>query len=155
MICVSQGVSGKICNHFRRGQCQYGNRCIHVHLMPNPAHQMAPPAQEEESDDDGEEEGEGGEPKAPKPDPSGSVTGPGMGAGWWWVKRCGAWYGRCSCGVREVGYEVTGETCKVEGDGLDNAAGGGGARSGRYGQGELNGGERWCAVKSPGMGGGR
>ena len=84
MICVSQGVSGKICNHFRRGQCQYGNRCIHVHLMPNPAHQMAPPAQEESDDEDGEEEGEGGETKAPKvphPDKSGLVTGPGMGAG--------------------------------------------------------------------------
>ena len=80
MICVSQGVSGKICNHFRRGQCQYGNRCIHVHLMPNPAHQMAPPAQEESDDEDGDEEGEGGETK---PDVSGSAAGPGtpMGAG--------------------------------------------------------------------------
>ena len=62
MMCISQGISGKVCKHFNRGQCTYGNRCIHVHLVPNPAMQQQAPNNEEESDDDEEEEeGEGEE----------------------------------------------------------------------------------------------
>merc|ERR1719361_1496917 len=62
MMCVSQGISGKVCKHFGRGQCTYGNRCIHLHLVPNPAMQQQQPTAgntEEESDDDEEEEEEG------------------------------------------------------------------------------------------------
>lgn len=70
MICISQGNSGKPCKHFSRGQCTYGNRCIHLHLVP--ANQGVPPQQQaqnnaegEESDDESEEEEEGEEGQAP------------------------------------------------------------------------------------------
>merc|ERR1719369_1770828 len=63
MMCISQGNSGKPCKHFSRGQCTYGNRCIHLHLVPAnhgmPQQGQANPEGEdsdEESDD--EEEGE-------------------------------------------------------------------------------------------------
>merc|ERR1719323_2653795 len=52
MICVSQGVSGKMCKHFSRGQCTYGNRCIHLHLVPNPQAQMQ---QQQANNPEGEE----------------------------------------------------------------------------------------------------
>ena len=91
MICVSQGVSGKMCKHFTQGRCTYGNRCIHLHLVPNPqaqamnqqAQQGANPEGEESDDDDEEEEEEGeGESKpAAGSAPSGGAPGPGpMGA---------------------------------------------------------------------------
>merc|ERR1719219_1382248 len=48
MMCISQGISGKVCKHFTRGQCTYGNRCIHLHLVPNPAMQQQAPANAEE-----------------------------------------------------------------------------------------------------------
>jgi len=66
MMCISQGNSGKPCKHFSRGQCTYGNRCIHLHLVPAnqgmPQQVQANPEgeeSEEESDED-EEEGENG-----------------------------------------------------------------------------------------------
>ena len=66
MICVSQGVSGKMCKHFTQGRCTYGNRCIHLHLVPNPQAQAmnqqaqagANPEGEESDDEDDEEEEE-------------------------------------------------------------------------------------------------
>ena len=48
MMCVSQGISGKVCKHFGRGQCTYGNRCIHLHLVPNPAMQQQAPAKNQQ-----------------------------------------------------------------------------------------------------------
>jgi len=65
MMCISQGNSGKPCKHFSRGQCTYGNRCIHLHLVP--ANQGMPQQQQqghpegEESEEDSEEEEEEGE----------------------------------------------------------------------------------------------
>lgn len=66
MMCVSQGNSGKPCKHFSRGQCTYGNRCIHLHLVPAnqgmPQQVQANPEGEEseEESDEEEEEGESG-----------------------------------------------------------------------------------------------
>ena len=34
MICMSQGTSGKPCQHFSNGSCTYGPRCIHMHMVP-------------------------------------------------------------------------------------------------------------------------
>merc|ERR1719189_13734 len=57
MICVSQGNSGKPCRHFQRGNCTYGNRCIHVHLVPAPTPQPgATPGEGEEDEDDEDED---------------------------------------------------------------------------------------------------
>eukprot|EP00092_Neocalanus_flemingeri_P045044 GFUD01050165.1.p1 GENE.GFUD01050165.1~~GFUD01050165.1.p1 ORF type:complete len:1287 (-),score=400.71 GFUD01050165.1:284-4144(-) len=67
MMCISQGNSGKPCKHFSRGQCTYGNRCIHLHLVPAnqgmPQQVQANPEGEEseEESEEEEEEGEGGE----------------------------------------------------------------------------------------------
>ena len=91
MICVSQGVSGKMCKHFTQGRCTYGNRCIHLHLVPNPQAQAmnqqaqagANPEGEESDDEDDEDEEEEGEGEA-KPAPSAQVagaSGPGPGPG--------------------------------------------------------------------------
>jgi len=66
MICISQGNSGKPCKHFQRGQCTYGNRCIHLHLVPaNQGAQQATqdnPEGEDSDESDDEEEGEGNAP---------------------------------------------------------------------------------------------
>merc|ERR1719495_1450147 len=61
MVCISQGVSGKPCTHFNNGKCQYGNKCIHLHMVPNPAaaalgHQPPFAKRGEESDDDEDDE---------------------------------------------------------------------------------------------------
>lgn len=62
MMCISQGNSGKPCKHFSRGQCTYGNRCIHLHLVPAtqgmPQQAQANP-EGEDSDEESEEEEEG------------------------------------------------------------------------------------------------
>ena len=34
MVCVSQGTSGKQCQHFSSGNCIYGPHCFHMHMVP-------------------------------------------------------------------------------------------------------------------------
>ena len=34
MVCVSQGTSGKQCQHFSSGNCTYGPRCVDMHMVP-------------------------------------------------------------------------------------------------------------------------
>merc|ERR1719150_830763 len=51
MMCVSQGNSGKPCRHFQRGSCTYGNRCIHLHLVP-----AGGPGGEGEGEEDSDDE---------------------------------------------------------------------------------------------------
>merc|ERR1719300_2298431 len=87
MVCISQGVSGKPCTHFNNGKCQYGNKCIHLHMVPNPAaaalgHQPPFAKQGEESDDDDDDddeegggEGAGGQPNAGPGGPGGPMGG--------------------------------------------------------------------------------
>merc|ERR1719341_408741 len=61
MMCISQGNSGKPCKHFSRGQCTYGNRCIHLHLVPanqGMPQQVQANAEGEESEEESDEEEE-------------------------------------------------------------------------------------------------
>merc|ERR1719234_328898 len=62
MMCVSQGNSGKPCRHFQRGSCTYGNRCIHLHLVP--AGGPGGEDEEEEDSDDDENHGPTGDKRA-------------------------------------------------------------------------------------------
>lgn len=64
MVCVSQGTSGKQCQHFSSGNCTYGPRCIHMHMVPaGPIAPKAPAAADgpknvKEGDSDDEDDGD-------------------------------------------------------------------------------------------------
>ena len=69
MICVSQGTSGKQCMHFSSGNCTYGPKCIHMHMVPaHPTKGSSGPGpskpknvkEGDDSDDEDDEMGEGG-----------------------------------------------------------------------------------------------
>lgn len=63
MVCISQGTSGKQCAHFSSGNCTYGPKCIHMHMVPSgpPAAKPARPKNVKEGDDSDDDEDEGGD----------------------------------------------------------------------------------------------
>ena len=58
MICISQGTSGKQCAHFGTGNCTYGPKCIHMHMVPAAISKPPKPKNVKEGDDSDDEEGE-------------------------------------------------------------------------------------------------
>lgn len=67
MVCISQGTSGKQCAHFSSGNCTYGPKCIHMHMVPSGPSAAPKPAKpknvkEGDDSDEDEDEGEGAEP---------------------------------------------------------------------------------------------
>ena len=57
MVCISQGTSGKQCAHFSSGNCTYGPKCIHMHMVPaGPKPAPAGPKNVKEGDDSDEDE---------------------------------------------------------------------------------------------------